>query len=51
VHVVCTMTVIAKKSMKTNHKIFFLIGAKNRSLLAAIYVGDNFAANRHQTLL
>jgi len=45
------MTVIAKKLMKTNDKKF-LIAVKNRSLLAAIYVGEDLAANwRLQTLL
>jgi len=51
VHVACMTTVIAQKSMKTNHKIFLIV-AKNRLLLAAVYVGDDLAANRrHQMLL
>jgi len=49
-HIACRRTVISKKLMKTSHKIFFV--AKNRSLLAAIYVSDSLAGNqRHQTLL
>jgi len=45
VHAACTTTITDKKSMKNNH-IIFLIVAKNRSLLAAVYVGDDLAANR-----
>jgi len=37
--------VIAKNQRKPITK-YFLIIAKNRSLLAAIYVGDDLAANR-----
>jgi len=45
------MTEIAKKLMKNNHKIFLIV-AKNRLLLAAIYVDEDLAANRwHKTLL
>jgi len=36
------MTVIPKKSIKTNHKIFLIV-IENISLLAAIYVGDDLA--------
>jgi len=51
VYVACTTTVIDTKSIKTNHQLFLIV-AKNGSLLAAIYVGDDLAANRlHRTLL
>jgi len=44
-------SLIAKKTIKNNRKIFLIV-IKNRSRLAAIYVGDNLVANRrHQTLL
>jgi len=44
------MTVIAKKTTKTNHKIFLIV-AKNSSLLAAVYVCDDLAANRRYQVL
>jgi len=45
-----TMTIIAKMSMKNNHKKFLNV-AKTKSLLSAVYVGDNLAANRWLQML
>jgi len=44
-HVTCITTVIAKNINKNSHKEFFIV-AKNRSLLAVIYVSYDLAANR-----
>jgi len=49
-HIACTMTIIAKMSMKNNHKKFLNV-AKTKSLLSAVYVGDNLAANRWLQML